>query len=72
LALESQSAVIVHQKWLKDSLQSAELKLPPLWTARIAPEHFLDRPEVLQQLESLITGPAESESSMESIWLDLP
>jgi hypothetical protein len=72
LALESQSAVIVDQKWLKDSLQSVELRFPPLWTAQIAQEHFLDMPDVLQQLELLITGPAESESWMEPIGLDRP
>jgi hypothetical protein len=49
-----------------------ELKLPPLWSAQIAQEHFLDMPDVLKQLESLITCLAESESRMESILLDLP
>jgi hypothetical protein len=67
-----QSAVIVEQKWLKDSVQSVELKLPPIWTSQISQEHFLDTPDVLKQLEALITGPAESENWMDPIPLDLP
>jgi hypothetical protein len=64
--------VVVHQKWLKELLQSVELKLPPLWTAQIAQEYFLDTPDVLKQLESLITCPDESESLTSLILLDLP
>jgi hypothetical protein len=67
-----QSAVIVDQKWLKDSLQSVELRLPTIWTSQISPERFLDTPDVLKQLETLITGPTESESWMDPIPLDLP
>jgi hypothetical protein len=66
-----QSAVIVDQKWLKDLLQSVELKPPLIWTVQIAQEHFLDTPDILKQLESLITCPTENQSWMEPILLDL-
>jgi hypothetical protein len=61
------SAVIVNQKWLKDSLQSVELKLPPLWTAQITQEYFLNTLDVLKLFELLIACPPESESWMEPI-----
>jgi hypothetical protein len=38
---------------------------------QISQEHFLDTPDVLKQLKSLITCPAESESWLELILLDL-
>jgi hypothetical protein len=67
-----QSAIIVDQKWMKDSLQSVELKLPPLWSSELSQENFMDTADVLKQLESLISGATESESWMESLPLDLP
>jgi hypothetical protein len=67
-----QSAIIVDQKWMKDSLQSVELKLPSLWSSDLSQENFMDTADVLKQLESLISGGTESESWMEPIPLDLP
>jgi hypothetical protein len=49
-----------------------ELKVSPLWIARMALEHFLDTSYILKQLESLITCLPESEGWMEWILLDLP
>jgi hypothetical protein len=37
-----------------------ELTFPLLWPAQISQEHFLDTPDILNQLESLITGPTEN------------
>jgi hypothetical protein len=68
----AQSVGIVDGKWLKDTLNSVELKLPTIWSSEMAQENFLDTPDVLKQMESLIAGRAENENWMEPIPVELP
>jgi hypothetical protein len=67
-----ESAAIVDQKWLKETLNTVELKLPPIWSSQISHENFLDTPDVLKQMEALITGTNDADTWMDSIPLDIP
>jgi hypothetical protein len=67
-----ESVGIVDQKWLKNTLNSVELKLPPMWASQVSQENFLDAPEVLKQMESLITGSGDVGTWMDPIPLDIP
>lgn len=66
-----QSVAIVDQKWLKEPLNQVELKLPTVWSSEHAQENFLDTPDIIKQMETLINGTAESENWMEPIPIDL-
>lgn len=63
---------IVDKKWMKDALSTVELKLPQIWEAEISQENFLDTPDILKQMETLVSGTAEPDSWMEPIPLDIP
>ena len=66
------TSTIVDKKWMKDTLSTVELKLPQIWNAEISQENFLDTPDILKQMETLVSGTAETDNWMEPIPLDLP
>lgn len=66
------AATIVDKAWMKDTLSTVELKLPQIWEAEVSQENFLDTPDILKQMESLVTGADETDNWMEPVPLDLP